>query len=161
MKLYDLAQNYLNLQELLEDSEVPQDMLEASLNEVGEELEDKAENIAKLIKTLAIEAKALKEEETRLSNRRKSLENRSEWLKKYLDSSMKATGKTKFKGKLFSFSIQKNSPGVEILDEELIPERFYIEQEPVLSRENLLKALKDGEDIPGAEIKQTESLRIK
>ena len=74
---------------------------------------------------------------------------------------MKATGKTKFKGKLFSFNIQKNAPGVSILDEKLIPKEYLIEQAPVIDKKAILNDLKNGEDIPGVEIKQTESLRIR
>ena len=128
---------------------------------MGEELEVKAENIAKLIKTLEVDIAGFKEEEKRLSDRRKSLENRVKNLKEYLDGAMKLTSKTKFKGKLFSFNIQKNAPGVSILDEKLIPKEYLIEQAPVIDKKAILNDLKNGEDIPGVEIKQTESLRIR
>lgn len=38
MKLYELTQNYLNLQELLENPEVPAEMIETALNEVVDKL---------------------------------------------------------------------------------------------------------------------------
>lgn len=161
MKLYELAENYLNLQELLENEEIDQELIVNALDEVGGELEDKAENIAKLIKTLEVDINGYKTEEKRLTDKRKSLENRVKSLKEYLDSAMKITGKTKFKGQLFSFNIQKNTPSVNILDDELIPEKYFIEQDPVLDKKSLLADLKNGEEIPGAEIKQTESLRIR
>ena len=161
MKLYELTQNYLNLQELLENPEIPTEMINVALNEVEGEFEEKAENIAKLIKSIEVDIKGYKEEETRLSNNRKSLENRVKGLKDYLENSMRTLNKNKFKGKLFSFNIQKNAPSVEVVDYELIPERFYIEQDPLLSKKDILQALKDGEDIPGVALKQTESLRIK
>lgn len=161
MNLYELSQNYLNLQVLLENPEVPQDIINNSLNEVGENFETKAENIAKLIKVTESDIKAFKEEENRISDKRKSLENRVKALKEYLDGAMKATGKTKFKHGTFSFNIQKNAPNVDILDEKLIPRKFYVDQAPVLDKKTLLAALKDGEEITGAKLKQTESLRIK
>ena len=74
---------------------------------------------------------------------------------------MKVTGKNKFKGQLFSFSIQKNPPSLNVDDEKLIPEEYWIEQAPVLDKKTLLAALKSGEEIPGVSIKQTESLRIR
>lgn len=161
MKLYELTENYLNLQELLENPEVPQELITSALEQVGEELEVKAENIAKLIKTLEVDIAGFKEEEKRLSDRRKSLENRVEKLKEYLDTSMKLTGKTKFKGRVFSFSIQPNPLGVDVLDEKVIPQKYFIEKAPVLDKRTILKDLKNGEDIPGVKIKQTESLRIR
>ena len=161
MKLYELTENYLNLQELLENEEIPKEMVTEALDNVGEELEAKAENIAKLIKTLEVDITGYKQEETRLSTKRKSLENRVKSLKEYLDNAMKVTGKTKFKGQLFSFSIQKNPPSVNVVDEKLIPEEYFIPQEPTLDKKRLLTDIKSGVEIPGAEIKQTESLRIR
>lgn len=160
MKLYDLAQNYLNLQELLENPEVPKELILKSLGEVDGEIEEKAENIAKLIKTIDLEVKVIKEEETRLSNNRKAMENKSKALKDYLEGAMMSTGKTKFKGNLFSFNIQKNAPSVDIIDENLIPKEF-IEFEPIVKKKEILAALKNGEVIEGVRLKQTESLRIR
>ena len=161
MKLYELTQNYLNLQELLENEEIPKEMVIDALDNVGEELEAKAENIAKLIKTLEVDITGYKAEETRLALKRKSLENRVKSLKEYLDNAMKVTGKTEFKGQLFSFSIQKNPPSVNVIDEKLIPEEYFIPQEPALDKKRLLSDLKSGIKVEGAEVKQTESLRIK
>lgn len=161
MKLYELTQNYLNLQELLEDPTVPVEIIDTALNEVGEQLEDKAENIAKLIKTMEVEAAGYKEEETRLAARRKTLESRTKGLKEYLESSMRAVNKLKFKGKLFSFNIQKNQASVEVLDESLIPKELFNTPAPVLDKKETISRLKAGEEIPGVMLKQSESLRIR
>jgi antitoxin component of RelBE/YafQ-DinJ toxin-antitoxin module len=50
---------------------------------------------------------------------------------------------------------------VNVLDESLIPVDYFLTQDPVLSRKNLLEALKEGVNIPGVELKQSESLRIR
>ena len=161
MKLYELTENYLNLQELLENPEVPQELITSALEQVGEELEVKAENIAKLIKSLEVDIAGFNGEEKRLSTQRKALENRVKNLKEYLDGAMKLTGKRKFKGKMFSFNIQPNTPSVEVLNEKLIPKKYFIEKAPVLDKTTILNDFKNGEDIPGVKIKQTESLRIR
>ena len=161
MKLYELTENYRNLQDLLENPEIDQRLIEKALDEVGEQLEEKAENIAKLIKTLEVEATGFKAEEKRLADKRKALENRISGLKSYIDSAMKVTGKKKIKGQLFSFNIQKNPPSVNITDSTLIPKEYYIQQEPVLDKKTVLIALRSGETVPGAELLQTESLRIR
>ena len=161
MRLYELTENYRNLQDLLENPEIDQDLITNALDEVGEQLEEKAENIAKLIKTLEVEVNGYKTEEKRLADRRKTLENRITGLKSYIDAAMKATGKKKFKGQLFSFNIQKNPPSVNITDSTLIPKEYFVEQEPVLDKKTVLAELKNGVIVPGAELKQTESLRIR
>lgn len=79
-----------------------------TLEGIEGEFEDKADAYAKIKLELEAEAEKLKAEETRLTERRKRIENNIERLKKSLFDTMKQTGKTKFKTELFSFSIQKN-----------------------------------------------------
>jgi hypothetical protein len=159
-KLYELTEQYNNLLELVENPDVPQELLEQSLNQINEELDVKLENIAKVIKSMEVDAKGLKEEERRLSNRRKSLENKMKSLKEYVENSMRATSVKKVKGKVFTLCIQKNAPSVEIREEESIPQEYFI-LEKKLVKKDILAALKEGKEVPGAAIKQTESLRIR
>lgn len=160
MQLYKLTENYNNLLELLEDETIPQNLIEDSLKDVKGEIEDKAENIAKIVKTLDAEAKALKEEEKRLSDRRKSLENRSKGLKTYLQTSLEAVNLKQVKTQLFTVAIQKNTPSVNIVDEKKIPDNYFVTTKEVL-KDLIKKDLKDGKVIDGVELKQSESLRIR
>lgn len=160
MKLYELAQNYMNLQELLENPEIPEEIVTQALNNVGEELEDKAENIAKLIKTLEVDVKGFKEEEQRLADRRKSLENRVKGLKGYLEGAMILANKEKFKGKLFSFNIQNNPPSVEIINQNELPKEYWKIVE-IEDKTKIKEALKSGIEVPGAVLTVSRSLRIR
>ena len=155
--LYELSENYLKVLEMAEDGE--EDLLD-TLESIEYEIEDKAENIAKIILNLTGSQATLKLEEERLYAKRKSMENKSKELKAYLEEQMVKTGKTKFKTELFSFGIQKNAPSLDVTSEENIPEEFYV-IEKRLNRSDLLKAVKDGLSIDGVNIKQTESLRIR
>ena len=155
--LYELSENYLKVLEMAEDGE---DNLLDTLESIEYEIEDKAENIAKILKSLEGNQAALKVEEERLYAKRKSMENKSKELKAYLEEQMIKTGKTKFKTELFSFGIQKNAPSLDVTSEKNIPEEFYV-IERKLQRTELLKAVKDGLEIDGVGIKQSESLRIR
>jgi predicted nuclease with TOPRIM domain len=159
-KLYELTQNYNNLLELVDNPDVPTEMLEESLNSIGDEIDTKAENIAKVIKSIESDIAGLKGEEKRLADRRKSLEGRIDNLKEYVEGSMRAAGKEKIRGKAFTLGIQRNAPSVDIIDEDVIPEQYFITKKE-LSKKDILVALKKGEEVPGAAIKQTESLRIR
>jgi len=159
-KLYELTQNYNNLLELVDNPDVPTEMLEESLNSIDDEIDTKAENIAKVIKSIESDIAGLKGEEKRLADRRKSLEGRIDNLKEYVEGSMRAVGKEKIRGKVFTLGIQKNAPSVDIIDKDVIPEQYFITKKE-LSKKDILVALKKGEEVPGAAVKQTESLRIR
>lgn len=160
MKLYELAQNYLNLQELLENEEIGEEIIEAALKKVKGSIEEKAENYAIIIKNLEAQAEICEKEERRLANKKIVLRNKAKKLKNNLEECMMAIGKPKIKGKLFSFTIQNNAPSVSILDERLIPEEF-IKTERVVVKQDILNVLKTGKEVQGAALKQSKSLRIR
>lgn len=160
-KLYELTEHYNNLLDLINNEEVPKELIEKALSEVNEEFEVKAENIAKLIKSLEVDVNGYKEEEKRMSTQRKYLENKISNLKEYLDGSMKALDKQKIKGKVFTLAIQKNPPSVEILNLECIDNKYLILQDPTVDKKAILEDLKNNIEVTGATIKQTESLRIR
>ena len=160
MKLYELTQNYLNLLDLLENPDIPKEIVESALEEVEGNFEDKAENIVKLIKSIEADIKAYKEEETRLSTRRKTLENKVKGLKEYLESSMIALDKKDIKGKIFTLAIKKNPPSVVIDDFNILPME-YKKIEEKEDKKKIKESIDNGVEVPGARIEQKESLRIR
>nr|DAF51996.1 MAG TPA: resistance protein [Siphoviridae sp. ctNHp14] len=157
MNLYELSLSFQEVQNMDLDPEVMQDTLDS----IEDAIENKAENIAKLIRNLESDVSAYKEEEDRLKTKRQATENKVKWLKTYLEDNMKMTGKTKFKSGMFNFSIQKNPASVNITDEKAIPKEFLIQQPPKVDKTSLKEILKRGIEVPGAELKQTEGLRIR
>ena len=161
MKLYDLTHNYQNLLELLDNEDIPQDEITAALNGLEGEFDLKAENIAKLLKSMEADTKGLKDEEKRLSNRRKALENRCISLKGYLSDSMKAIGKTKIKGDIFTLSFGKCPPSVNVFDTDVLALKYFIKQEPTIDKKAIIDDIKLGVEVAGVNIIQNTSLRIK
>ena len=157
MNLYELSQNYLAVQEM----DLDEDTLRDTLDSIEETFEDKAENIAKLIRTVEAEEKAFEAEEKRFNAMKKTAANKKQYLKQYLEFNMILTDKTKFKAGVFNFSIQNNPPSVEVFDEALLPKQFLMEQPPKIDRAGIKELLKAGEEVPGAELKQTKGLRIR
>ena len=157
MNLYELSLAFQDVQNMDLDPEVMKDTLDS----IGGTFENKAENMAKLIRNLESDRLAYKEEENRLKTKRQAVENKLEWLKTYLKDCMKLTGKTKFKSGVFKFSIQKNPVSVNITNKKILPKDYLIPQPPKVNNTTLKKALKDGIEVPGAELKQTEGLRIR
>lgn len=171
--LYSLTEEYLELLNMLEDEEIDEDMIIATLEGIDCEIEVKADNYAKLIKHIESNNDAIKKEVDRLTYRKTTFENRIKNLKNNLFNSMKVTGKTKFTTELFSFNIQKNGGKRALtidVDLELIPEDYKIKQPDKVDGDKLREYLKtnglEGKDgsvnCEFAHLEpQSEGLRIK
>lgn len=159
MKLYEYTQDYLRVLEMAE--ELDPEVLIDTLQAIQEGLEKKAENIAKLVRNFEADCKVIKEEEDRLSSKRKTLENQIGYLKTYLQQQLEAVELEKVKTPLFSISIQTNPPGVHVTDENAIPGQFWIQSQPKLDKKGILESLKAGEQVSGCEIKRSKGLRIR
>lgn len=157
--LYELTGQALALKQMAFDGEVDEQTFKDTMESLQYEIEDKADAYAKIDKMLDSEIKGLASEIGRLTARKKALENNQDRLKRNLESSMIALGKTKFKTLLFSFGIQKNPPSVNVTDK--VPKRFYIAQEPKLDKKALIEYVKEHGNTKYAELTQSESLRIR
>ena len=159
--LYELTGSYLAVQNMLCDEDVDEQMILDTLESIEGELEDKADNYAKIIKELDSMVKARKEEAKRLTNSAKTLENKIEFLKWNLFNTMKATGKTKFATDLFSFSIAKNGGKQGLTIDGVVPAEYtktVIENDT----DKIRQALEEGTELSFARLEpRGESLRIK
>lgn len=113
--LYELKGEYLQLLNMLEDPEIEDQIVLDTLEGIDYELEIKAENYAKIIRELEGAVEVIKAEKKRLSDKQSKLEVNAKRLKDNLQEAMTATGKTKFKTDLFSFSIQKNGGALPVI----------------------------------------------
>ena len=155
MKLYEITDIYLNLENI--DDEID---ITAALAEVDGELEDKLENIAKLIRNLEAKAKAYEDEEKRLKTQKQAAKNRIESLKRYVKGNLETIGKDKVEAGIFKWSLQ-NGPGrVEITDETKIPDEYFVKVIKPL-RSEIKKAIEEGVITEGAEIVRGKSLRLR
>lgn len=167
MNLYDLTSEYLHLQEVLENVDATQEDYETltDLLEITEkDIEEKAENYAKVIRNFEGNVTALKAEEKRLAEKRKRLETSIETLKQNLQTAMIATGKRKFKKGVFKFAIQKNGGAlpviVDVPTEELDDEFVIVSEKPDLKA--IAAYIEETGDITQFHFgERGESLRIK
>lgn len=158
MNLYDLVGNYKKVYEMDLDDETWQDTLES----IDSAIEQKADGLMYVIRDLEVDVVGLKDEEARLKKKREVAERKIKRLKQYLQGNMETVGKTKFKTQLFAYNIQNNPASLKLTDEKLIPEKYYTVE---TSRKYDNKAIKDdlkaGKVINGAELKTSQSLRIR
>jgi hypothetical protein len=113
--MYELTADWAAVLAMAQDPDVDPQAIADTLEAIGGEIEDKAENTAIVMKELEAEAAKLKAEEQRLKDRRTKVENNIMDIKRRLFDAMKMTGKEKFKTELFSFSIAKNGGKIPVI----------------------------------------------
>lgn len=167
MKLYELAADYEAFIAAIEAGEIPEEAIIDTLESIESAIEDKVENIACLLKNLAAEAAAIKVEEDKLAERRKSKEKAHERFKAYLSDMMLKCGKTKFESARNKISFRK-SDAVSIDDEEKFLEWAAVEHDeyltyksPSINRTAIKKAIESGIKIDGAHIEIRQNIQIK
>lgn len=160
--LYELARQYHDDAAKLEDLELDDQTLADTLESMGGELEVKAINVIYFSRNLAATAAAIKEAESQMAARRKALENRAEALKRYVFDNMKFAGITKIECPHFKLSIRDNPASVDVFELGLLPQDYMREVPATYSPDKTLigKALKDGFDVPGARLVQSQRLNI-
>lgn len=162
--IYQLAQDYMIIMQMMEDPELDPQMLADTMEAVEGALEVKAENYAKVMKNLEGDVDALENEIKRLSSKKIAIENNIKRMKETLQLVMESTGKIKFKTDLFSFNIQNNAPSVVIDAEDIndIPDTFLKFKDPEPNKAAIKEAIKNGLDMSGiAHLETKQSLRIR
>ena len=145
-----------------------EEMSEEDKNKVEEELttllQKKSNSVIAYSKNIELAIKAMKEEETRISTNRKTLENRLEQFKKYVKECMEGNGINKIETDLGTLSIARSPISIEIVNEEEIPDEYKeVIFTTKVDKKKIAEAFKStGELIGGVEIHtDNTNLRIK
>lgn len=155
MKLYEITDAYLSLDE----AEKTEDVIKV-LDGIKDEFDKKAENTVKVIRNFEADIQALRDEEKRLADKRRSLEKKKKDLKEYLYFNMERMQVRKINAGIFDINIQKNPQSIKILDEATIPDKYKVASYK-LDKKTLKDDIKNGVEIEGAQLVQTEGIRIR
>ena len=159
--LYQLTNNYETVLNMLYDEDIDLQCILDTLEGIDGEIEEKADNYAKIIKELEAKQEAKKKEAERLLKDAKTLENRIKYLKNSLQEAMNKTGKRKFSTDLFTFSIVKNGGKQAVVIDGDVP-ITYMRKVMENDTDKIRQALEAGEELSFASLKpRGESLRIK
>ena len=160
--LYDIDQEIL----ACIDDETGEILDVEKLDALQMERERKLEGVALWVKDLKAEAAAVKEEADKLTARKKALDNKIESIKTWL---LGALDGEKLKTPRCNV-YQTHSQKVAVPDEARLisflqtlekPDQFLRFKDPELRKDEIKKALKDGYEIPGASLEETETVVIK
>lgn len=158
MLLYELSEIESQILEQLESEEgIDKEIYDAlKLDE-----EEKIVSCAKIYRQILSDAQVCKDEEKRLAERKRRLENRADRLKELMFEGMRITDTKKIHRSEFDLTIKKNPPSLQITTFNYIPNEYYKEQAPILDKALLKEAVKNGLTIEGVQLLQTERLDIK
>ena len=147
MKLHEMSKDYIGFLE----SDMKGEELTDCLDSIEDAIDEKALNIVKLVSSLDVDVEGLSKEIKRLQDKKKAITNNQDKLREYLRYNMEITGINKIKHPLFNITLGKPTITAEIVDIDFLPDNF-VNTEIVMKADKkaILKALKGGEDIPGA-----------
>ncbi len=167
MRLYEIAADYRAFLDAVEAGEIPEDAIADTLESIAVVLEEKADNIACMLKNLDAEVRAIKAEETALAERRKAKESQYDRIKTYLSDTLQNAGYTKIETARNKISFRK-SESVVIEDEGAFVEwardnhrDMLAFKEPTINKTAVKKALAGGEEVVGASIESKQNIQIK
>lgn len=120
----------------------------------------KVENIAKWIKNLESDIEQLKKQKEIFDTRKRQAENRRDSLKNYLAAVLDGEKWDRAEDKAVTISWRR-SEAVNVTDPGQIPEAFLIAQPPKIDKTGLKVNLKNGVEIPGAELETKNNIQIK
>ena len=161
LSLYEITSGFPALMENEEISEEDKKKIEDELEIL---LQQKSQNIIGYTKNIELTINAMKEEEKRIADNRKALENKMARFKDYVKECMENNGITKIETGLGTLSIAKSPASVEIVNEDEVPSEFKQEVVTVkIDKTKIKNNFKETGEIPaGVNIVTTNTnLRIK
>ena len=161
LSLYEITNAFTSL---METEDMTEDVKENIKQELTMLLQQKSQNIIGYAKNIEITIDAMKGEEKRLSDRRKSLENMLVRYKDYVKECMEANSFTKIETGLGTLSIAKNPISVVIENEDAVPNDFKTEVKTIkIDKTKIKDNFKETGEIPDGVRILTDnySLRIK
>lgn len=163
MSLYEINQSYAELFDKFEEGEVTPEELQETGNMLAIELQNKSRNIIGYEKSIELAISTYKDEEKRLAERRKVLENKLNRYKEYVKNNMEQMGLQKIETPLGVLSICKTPASVEIIDESMIPSEYKTQKiVESVDKKAIKEAIQNGENIQGVKLVEDKtSLRIK
>lgn len=142
--IYELTGAFNKLWELIDEGEIDNEVLLEVFDDTTTALKEKLEGYCKFLRNVEADVEALKAEEKRLYNRRKTMENNIDRAKAVMKLAMEAAEEKKLSCGTFTVSIRNNPPKV-VIDEAFIgniPAKYLIQPPPEINKKAIMEDLK-------------------
>lgn len=164
LTLYNITNEFTELMDKAQNGELTEEEYNKLGEELAQELQNKSSNIIGYIRNSELLIEAMKTEEKRISDTRKTGEAKLEKFKQYVLENMERLGLKEIPTELGSLKINKNPMSVEIENEAEVPNEFKtIVQTTKIDKTAIKNYFKEtGEIVAGTRIIDDKtSLRIK
>lgn len=162
--LYKLVDQYQHLR-VLEDPEVPEEVVRDTLEGLTGEITIKATNVARFIANQDAFADAVEEAAKAMAERARRLRRRADGIRQYLLVQMQIAEIERIEAPEFTLAIRKNPPAVVVDSLEDLPSEYLAPPppppEPKADKKAIAAAIKAGAIVPGAHLEQSVRLEIK
>ena len=158
MQLYEINGQIAQLAEMLESGEIDETAYNDTVEALGAEIA--LDDVVKAIRNKQADVEAYKGEADRLTDKKRRAEATVDGLKALLLRYMQITEQKSVKTSLFTAS-KGVSKSADITDETALPAEYLIPQPPKVDKKAILADLKEGKQITGAELKESEHVTIK
>ena len=148
MKLYEISQEFNELQNM----ELPADVITDTLQGIEMELKDKAQNISHLVQSWNDDIESLNKEVKRLNDMKRVRANKIKALKDYLSHNMERMEIDKIECPLFSITLKKSGVESVVIDDESEIDSNYIVTKTAPNKTAIKQAIKAGEVVKGAHL---------
>lgn len=164
MNLYEIDNAYLDVIEsgFSFDDETGELLFDESMmDQLEGEFNTKIDNICAYIKNQEALKSGISDEIKSLNDRKRSVDNKIDYLKKLITDSMARRDVKKLETPRNKISFRK-SVSVNVLDENQIDGSYFVEKiERKLDKKTLLADLKNGVEVDGAELLEKQNIQIK
>lgn len=161
ISLYELAAQYQRDLEMIQNSDIEEDQALELLESMQGAIQEKAKNVAMVIRNMETTSEAIQNAITDMTARRKSIDRKIEWMKNYLLENMERTGISKIESPYFVIALRDNPESLIVESDAEIPPEYFKPQDPVLDKAGLKKDMQLGVIVPGCRLERKKSVRIK
>lgn len=160
--LYNLSQEYLRAYDkMISDKDLPKEAINDTLEGLSGEMEDKILNVGKMLKNINAFINALQDEESKLNDRRKSLEKNQEDMSEFIIKNMALLNIKHIYNAECDLKTKSCKPKLIIKPGANIPVEYkYMKAILTLDKTSMRNALKKGEKIEGAYLLKKNTLTI-
>lgn len=167
LRLFEISTQYRQLAERLADMDMDATTVADTLEASGltDALPDKAQGVEMVARAAEMHCPAIDAEIARLQALKARRQKVAQGLRDYLKWNMENAGVERVECPLFTLTLKKNPPAVEVLDDKQIPAGFWVTPEPKpvearIDKTAIKAAIKSGLEVPGARLTQHTRLEV-